>query len=237
MRTVAQYSFNGANQNATDAKQLFDKSCKAIEAWLAGKGELDANKKTLHLEDGRIAECEIERTTCDSGATAKWVVSEPSGESRFCTTLALANSGAEVALACNLSTGFTDATIAPRPFTARCPNVLRDILGIQPGWRVGESGVPCRAVKFSQAGQVDNLINLLRSPKRALPVVVISSYDGFTLHPDLAGLLSIDVCGLAIVVEINDEVAWEFTNRVGREWSCFNAGLRIYWPHLDLAGL
>src|SRR5438067_541117 len=107
MRTVAQYSFNGANKNSTDAKQLFEKSCEAIEAWVADKGELDADKKTLDLEDGRIAGCEIDRTTCDSGATAKWVVSEPSGASRFCTTLALANSGAEVALACNLSTGFT----------------------------------------------------------------------------------------------------------------------------------
>ena len=162
-----------------------------------------------------------------------WVLSEPSDASLFSTTLALANSGSEIALACNLSTGFKDAMIAPRPFTARCPKVLRDILAIQPGWRVGETIVPCKATKFSKADQVDKLITLLLSPKRTLPVIIVSSYDGFLLHPDLVGLLAIDVCGLAIVIEINDEVAWELTNRVGREWSCYNAGLRIYWPHLD----
>jgi hypothetical protein len=65
MRTVAQYTFDGANKNVDGAKQLFEKSCKAIESWFADKGELDSDRRTLHLEDGRIADCEIVRTTCN----------------------------------------------------------------------------------------------------------------------------------------------------------------------------
>jgi hypothetical protein len=233
MRTVAQYTFNGANENVDDAKQLFDKSCKAIESWFAQKGKLDSDRRTLRLEDGRIADCVIAGTTCSSGATAKWLLSEPPEALRFCTTLEIANAGAEIALACNLSTGFTDATIAPRPFTARCPKVLKDILALKPGWRVGETVVPYRAIKFSNAKQVSGLLAQLLSPKRTLPIVVVSSYDGFLLHPDLVDLLASDVCGLAIVAELNDNAAWELTNQVGKEWSCYNAGLRIYWPHLD----
>lgn len=233
MRTVAQYAFNGAAKTNDEAKQLFERSCKAVESWLADKGELDTLSKKLQLEDGRTADCEVIRTTCASGATAKWVLAEDSGATRFSTTLELANAGAEVALSCILLTGFTDAAIAPRPFTARCPKVLREILGLPPGWRIGASDVPCGALKFSDAAQVTKLVGELRSPQRALPLIVVSSYDGFLLHPNLVDVLSNDICGLGIVVQLSDDAAWELTKQVGKEWSCYNGAIRIYWPHLD----
>ena len=52
-------------------------SCKAIEAWLVSKGKFDSDRRTLQLADGRIADCEIARTTCSSGATAKWSLFTP----------------------------------------------------------------------------------------------------------------------------------------------------------------
>ncbi|HEY6168512.1 MAG TPA: hypothetical protein VI454_10770 [Verrucomicrobiae bacterium] len=233
MRTVAQYAFEGAAKNSDEAKQLFEESCQAVESWLADKGELDTHAKTLHLEDGRTADCEIVRTTCTSGATAKWTLAENSGASRFSTTLELANAREEVALSCVLSTGFIDAAIAPRPFTARCPKVLRDILGLRPGWRIGVTDVPSRAVKCSDAAQVGELVGELLSPDRALPIIVVASCDGFLLHPNLVDVLCSDICGLGIVAQLNDTAAWELTKKVGKEWSCYNGAIRIYWPHLD----
>jgi hypothetical protein len=46
-------------------------------------------------------------------------------------------------------------------------------------------------------------------------------------------ILAADVCGLGIVADIDDEAAWEMTRQIGKEWSCFNGAIRIYWPNLD----
>jgi hypothetical protein len=45
------------------------------------------------------------------------------------------------------------------------------------------------------------------------------------------------VYGLAHVVELTHrEATFELTSRVGKEWSCFLGGVRLYWPNPDLSG-
>ena len=232
MRTVAQYVFEGATKTAEQADVLLVAANKAVETWLKGKGATSAGACNITLTDGRSAHYESARTSCKSGTISKWVLEE-TGQSRFSTNLALARSGPDIAFTCTLSTGSTAAAIAPSPFIARCPRVVRDLLQIAPGWRVGTTNVPCTALKFAGGAHAPDLVRHLRCPERALPIVVASSCDGFLLHPKLIDLLASNVCGPAIVADLDDEAAWAMTHELGKEWSCYNGAIRIYWPGLD----
>ena len=108
------------------------------------------------------------------------------------------------------------------------------ILKQQPGWCVGTSIVPAAPLPaFVGRKSVLPLVSQILSATRTLPIIVVSRYDGFLIHPSLAKILAADVCGLGIVADIDDEAAWEMTRKIGKEWSCFNGAIRIYWPNLD----
>src|SRR6266850_325297 len=234
MRTVAQYAFIGASADPAQAANLFEQSRSAVETWLRSKGVTDPNSScAMQLEHGRTAEFESVRQGCGSGSARRWTLSESAGPTRFSTTIGLAGAGAEVAFTCNLSSGSTATSIAPRAFTARCPRVIKDILSLQPGWRIGDTAVECEALRFSGSAQANALVARLFSPTRTLPIVVASRYDGFLLHPNLVDVLAADICGLGLAADADDETAWEMTRLMGKEWSCYNGAIRIYWPHLD----
>jgi hypothetical protein len=233
MRTVAQYAFTSHTSDPANGNALFLESCRMVETWLTSKGIANPNDGKIHLHDGRIADFESVRQTCSLGAFSSWTLSEPSGATRFSTMLALANAGAEVAFTCNLSTGSTATVIAPQPFTARCPYVVKDILKLKPGWCIGDTPVECEPLRFSGSEDAKALVTRILSPRRTLPIVVASRYDGFPLHPNIVDVLASDICGLGIVADLNDDAAWEMTALMGKEWSCYNGAIRIYWPHLD----
>jgi hypothetical protein len=78
------------------------------------------------------------------------------------------------------------------------------------------------------AGFVDDL---LLAPNRVLPLVVLTPLpDGGRPLVEPAAVLDA-VYGLAHVVELTHrDATFELTNRVGKEWSCFVGGVRLYWP-------
>jgi hypothetical protein len=100
--------------------------------------------------------------------------------------------------------------------------VIKNLLQLPPGWRVGTTAIPCKALTFSGEAQAPDLVNRLLSPERALPIIVASRYDGFLLHPMLIAQLASDLCGLAIVADLDDKAAWAVTHQLGKEWSCYN---------------
>ncbi len=42
--------------------------------------------------------------------------------------------------------------------------------------------------------------------------------------------------GLAIVAQIDRVASWTLTEERGRDWSCFNGAVRLYWPTPDVTG-
>ncbi len=231
---MAQYAFTGKSTDRNQAKVLFDLSCQLIERWLKTKGFTGADSGNFQLSDGAIGELEIFRLQCTSGSICRWILTETREENQFSTKLELANAGAEAVCTCSLSSGSTGNAIAPRSFTARCPGVLRDILKQHPGWCVGTNAVPTAPLPaFVGTKSALPLVSQILSATRTLPIIVVSRYEGFLLHPSLVEILAADVCGLGIVADIDDEAAWEMTRQIGKEWSCFNGAIRIYWPNLD----
>jgi hypothetical protein len=59
---------------------------------------------------------------------------------------------------------------------------------------------------------------------------MVSEYDGRTLAGDMHDLVAGDLCGLAHVVRLKSDGAWDLTKRWGAEWSCYNGAIRLLWP-------
>ena len=94
---------------------------------------------------------------------------------------------------------------------------------------------------IEEPGEIENLIELLTSPHRSLPVIVISAVNRrqwtFTPSPPEylvnAGYLAPRIKGYAYVVRLGFRAAFEFSDRVGRVWSVYDGACRTYFPHVD----
>ncbi len=233
MRTLAQYAFEANSQDASAAETLFRKVAGLVEKWLHAKGDTDAASKTIALDDGRTGQLEVKVLSSSIGSTSHWAISEPSSGGIFTTSIATALSGRSVFISCNLSGGFSVNVVAPVGFDARCPQVVRDIIELSKDWRVGETTVASKATVFSDEGGGESLQRLLLSHDRSLPVIAISRSQGFLLHPDIAERMARDLAGLAIVVELGEKASWVLTRDLGKTYSCFNGGIRVYWPGFE----
>jgi len=88
---------------------------------------------------------------------------------------------------------------------------------------------------------LNTLYALLQNPERLLPVIVISEFSRF--HPPFPGLkgtamvgdaqLAKLVKGAAVVVRLPYDLGYQWTNMVGKDWSCYNGACRIYLPRLS----
>lgn len=94
---------------------------------------------------------------------------------------------------------------------------------------------------IEEPGEIENLVALLTSPHRSLPVIVISavSWKQWTFTPSPPGYLvnaaylAPRVKGYAYVVQLGFRAAFEFSERAGRVWSVYNGACRTYFPHVD----
>ncbi len=231
MRTVAAYSLTHAASDSTQASESLVSSCGMVEKWLGDKGAtaLNVGQHKFPLPDGRSAALTRERMETDDGILDSFVLNEPISGGRFETRLNLACANAEMVLFCQLATGSAESALAPVQFDARCPRVLRDIIQ-SGGWTSGSTPVSHR--HWTRIGREAGraLADTIWDDERGLPVVVVSELDGFMLHPELANDVARDLTGLATVVHIDEEAAWLLSEDKGREWSCYQGALRLYWP-------
>lgn len=99
------------------------------------------------------------------------------------------------------------------------------------GWQVP------RKVQVIEAKRMESWVqDVLLSPKRSLPVVLISP-DVWTGRPSLdPGSVQKSLDGLAEVVELRDKfAAFALTDEVGSRWTCFDGAVRVYWPGFALS--
>lgn len=122
-----------------------------------------------------------------------------------------------------------DYNIAPARLMFGSPRVVREICSKTPAY-VGDMEVLATPYALHQNG-LENLLTLLLSDLRRLPVVVLSAYARG--EPNLIDPIQLarNLAGVAVVVKANDpEVTLDLTDEIGRQLSCFNGAARIYWP-------
>jgi hypothetical protein len=119
--------------------------------------------------------------------------------------------------------------VAPVRFYVETPGFVRH-LESSALVRVGAtmaSSVP----RVLNATDVPELVDELASAERSLPIVVVTHPASESkLLPRAAPHLARYLFGLANVVELSHGATHALTERVGRAMSCFDGGLRIYWP-------
>lgn len=119
--------------------------------------------------------------------------------------------------------------VAPTRLLFGSPRAIREICQRSPAY-VGQMQI--RAEPYDvKPNDLGDLITLLTSNLRKLPVVLISPYASGNPNLIDPAALSRNLAGVAIVVDLKDiDLTWDFADEVGRQLSCFNGAARIYWP-------
>ena len=124
--------------------------------------------------------------------------------------------------------------VAPAKLIFGSPRAVRDICTKAPAY-IGEMQVRAEPYALVQDGLGD-LLALLTSDRRGLPVVLLSPYARGELNQIDPVKLARNLAGVAVVVRVeNPELTWDFADEVGRQLSCFNGAARIYWPGFSKA--
>jgi hypothetical protein len=231
MRRVACYAAESVVAGADNAIQSLNKLIPTVESWLKAKGvmALQAGVAEFTLRDGRSAKIDAKEYSTVSALEWDISVDEPTPEGRFLTRIVLGGMDSSLSLFVEMRAGVDGYRIAPHLVDVRCPQVLRDLLAVRT-WNVGKTPVSTKPLRWVGQAGARKLLALLAHQERNLPVVVASEFDGRSLSPTLSAELARDLSGVAIVVQIDHVASWTVTSLRGKEWSCFDGAVRVYWP-------
>lgn len=232
MREVARYAFNAPLAEVAEPSGTWTAIRHSVDEWLASKGTRREQNAVVRIEyrDGRVADLSTIETSASCGEIISWTLEEPTDGGVFKTALAVGRNADVIAVACELDAGAPIQVVAPVLFEAHCPQIVRDIIDIGIPWSVRETRVSTRSRRFTGDQAGTELASLITSEARSLPLVVVSEFEGFVLHPGIAEAIARDLSGLAIVASATDSASWAVTRILGVEWSCYHAAIRIYWP-------
>lgn len=226
MRTVARFQLRSDESSQTSA----DDVAQIIESWAERKFRHREQGSVEIVASGREALFEQSADSVSDVSRKSFSLLEPVEGGHLQAEIQVLQSPAFVAFRATLRLGSEGGLSQPRVHI-RSPRFLRDVIKVGLPWRSGSGGERVFAQAFDvRPEEIDDLQALITSEQRRLPLVLVSELDGRTLAGDLHEQIASDVCGLAHTVRLNNEASWELTNRLGREWSCYNGAVRLFWP-------
>lgn len=206
-----------------------------ITSWLESKGALTPNTGgEFKPEDGGVGRVSV--SEAEDADRSWWMVkldeTSPKGR-RVVTCVSVTSLPALVAVYVTLETGSAGGTIAPVEVGVKCPKIVRDLLKKRRPWHYGASEYrPLHRIKGFAQGE--GLAQELTNPERMLPYVVVTcGADGHPVMPDIQKNLAHDLAGVANVAVIDSAATYALTDHLGRDLSCFEGAIRVYWPRLS----
>lgn len=95
----------------------------------------------------------------------------------------------------------------------------------------GPTRLLSEAIPVRTRASVEALHNAIRYPGRSVPIVVVASRsNGDYAFPDLPSKLAWHLAGVATVYDLAAREAYDLTSLVGKQSSCFDGGVRLYFP-------
>lgn len=178
---------------------------------------------TKLYEDGDDKSVYLRWQTPDDGdATLQWV-----------NDVHIGQFGNRCSLEHLISIESIEYNIAPARLLFGSPRAIRDVCTKTTAC-IGEMQIKAEPYKIG-ADELGDLLTLLNSDLRRLPVVVVSPYAQGDSNKIDSQRLARNLAGVAVVVSIDDpDLTWDFAEEVGRQLSCFNGAARIYWPGFSL---
>ena len=142
----------------------------------------------------------------------------------------VAKQGADVEFSIGLARESQDFRVAPSQFEFKLPLIVKRLLKEYDCF-VGGRAVTTFAEEVDAVGVPRLVDEVVFNANRALPVIVVTRSNlGAELSAD-PSLLADNLGGLAEVYVVSDRTAtFALTDKVGRELSCYNGAVRIYWP-------
>lgn len=226
MRVVAKFQLTTPAQGHGTSADV----AAALQKWSARKFFRNEQGDLVIRQSGANAVLETRSATVDADKVEHWTMLEPVDGGSLQTDVHIFSGNGRTAFRCVIGLG-SDGGLVPARVPLRAPRFVRDIIALPHPWTVGQGGERVFAQSFPvDADDIDDLEALLSSPERRLPIILVSELSGETLAGDLHERISGDLSGLAHTVRLSGQAAWELTNRLGKEWSCYNGAVRLFWP-------
>mgnify|MGYP006274902915 CR=1 FL=1 len=136
-----------------------------------------------------------------------------------------------------IGVGEAEGRLAVPSFQLASPRFFQEVLSIKDAewrFRVGADRLSPEA-SLVDAKEIDSLIAHLEAEDRQLPIILVSRDQAGELVDELSDRIARNGAGLAHTVSITAEASDLLSERFGKSWSCFNHGVRLYWPDLDFS--
>jgi hypothetical protein len=226
MRSVAKFQMfkSGSNQ------EIVATVLEILEKWIAKKFRFASDGSATIKRSGRDA---IVIRSEDSFATSRRTLielEETVDGGALATRIQILAESRGISVLVLISLGSDAGSISAPTLSLKPPSFIRSIIGTS-GWKIDQDHDKMFSVPFRVGlSNVEVFKNLLFSSDRRLPVIAISELDGRALSAGMENRIAKALCGLGHVCLLHDEASWAITKSYGREWSCFNGGVRLYWP-------
>ena len=227
MRAVAKVQFTTPSTDEGIAQGI----SAILDKWAKRKFDIAHDGGVVIRRSGLSAAFDRTSETIDGRRKDALTVLEPVDGGNLQTDVEVVVGPERTAFRCVLSIG-SDSGISPANVPLRAPLFIHDIVSLATPWTIGVAGERVFAQSFAiDTDDVSQLNDLIFAPERRLPVVVVSELNGETLAGDLHERLSQDLCGLAHTVRLSHDATFELTRVRGKEWSCYNGAVRLFWPY------
>ena len=215
---------------APGAADHIDDVLKVIRGWTESKFHQDADGSAVIRRTRASAMIVQDELEAGGQRCSNTEVLEPVDGGELQTTVKVLAAPSGLHLNCTLSLGATGG-LAPPNVDLFSPRFIREIVGLKIGWRSAPDSEHLLST-FANVGaaDLDEFVRLLQSSQRRLPLILVSDLDGRPLASDLHSRLAADLAGLAHTCRIDQAASWALTQRLDREWSCYNGSVRLFWP-------
>ena len=238
MQKVAAYllerrlGLESSQSRATEYEQCL----RTVREWLKYKGAVtnDYQAGSYQAEDQSKGKFRWESALDGERAWQVLCLDETAVDgTRHLSSVSVTNTGSSVAIYVTVEVGLSFSTIKPLRIDPRCPRIVRSLLGTPGNWYHGHS----QLFKLQRISGIDGGKKLAREitdQQRTVPVLLISEDEGFLAIPGLDKKAAYDLTGLTNTYVLNSEASWGLTGTLGKKYSCFAGGVRIYWPKFTL---
>ena len=236
MQTVASYLLERRDDlqwpeaRSEEAKRLQ----AVVRSWLESKGSAGGDLEgTYQPEDGSAGWFKTHSATDDARSWWMLQLNEETPEGRrFSVGISITVGSDRVSVYIKSEAGWTTARILPALVDARCPRIVRELLGVPGTWYHGSS-ILRGHLTVSGFDNGEGLAAEIAHHSRAVPLVVVSTQEGRLTLPGLDTTLAHDLAGIANVITVDEEAAWALTDILGVPFSCYLGAVRLYWPHFS----
>jgi len=227
LKTVAKFQFLTEER----CEDSFLKTIEILDTWADKKFDGPTPGPVTIRKSGRTAQYSKTHRSVTGMEQDYRCIEEPIPQGMLQTTIYSILSEEKLSFHCTLRISSQQMVRDPDvPIFA--PRFIKEVLGQNVTWITGQNLIEVSAnpLSVSTSSDVDALRRVLRHGSRTIPLILISEVDGDVIASDAHEKIAADLAGVAHVCRISSDASWELTQTEGKVWSCFNGGIRLFWP-------